>query len=86
MLRARGETDISPVTAIRAVAGKASATMKSTCYAIKATVKLPTTITTVNRIELKTSNEESLNVFGWTTAGQFMFGHKVYRINVDMTK
>ena len=53
-------------------AGKASATMKNTCYVIKATVKLPTTITTVKRIELATSNK-TLNTFGWTYPYQFMF-------------
>ena len=54
-------------------AGKASATMKNTCYVIKATVKLPTTITTVKRIELATSNNKSLNTFGWTYPDDFMF-------------
>ena len=51
-------TDISALTA-----GKVSAIMKNTCYVIKATVKLPTTITTVKRIELATSNDKSLNAF-----------------------
>ena len=54
-------------------AGKASATMKNTCYVIKATVKLPTPTTTVNRIKLGTSNKQQLNTFGWTTAEEFMF-------------
>ena len=54
-------------------AGKASATMKNTCYVIKATVKLPTLITTVKRIELATSNNKALNAFGWTYPYQFMF-------------
>ena len=53
-------------------AGKVSAIMKNTCYVIKATVKLPAPITTVNRITLGTSNEKSLNTFGWTTAEEFM--------------
>ena len=61
-------TDISALTA-----GKVSAIMKNTCYVIKATVKLPTTITTVKRIELATSNNKSLNAFGWTYPYQFMF-------------
>ena len=61
-------TDLSALTA-----GKVSATMKNTCYVIKATVKLPTTITTVKRIELATSNNKSLNTFGWTYPYQFMF-------------
>ena len=60
-------TDISALTA-----GKVSATMKNTCYVIKATVKLPATITTVKRIELATSNK-TLNTFGWTYPDQFMF-------------
>ncbi len=60
-------TDISALTA-----GKVSATMKNTCYVIKATVKLPTTITTVKRIELATSNK-TLNTFGWTYPYNFMF-------------
>ena len=60
-------TDISALTA-----GKVSATMKNTCYVIKATVKLPATITTVKRIELATSNK-TLNTFGWTYPYQFMF-------------
>ena len=53
-------------------AGKVSAIMKNTCYVIKATVKLPATITTVKRIELATSNK-ALNAFGWTYPYQFMF-------------
>ena len=61
-------TDISALTA-----GKVSAIMKNTCYVIKATVKLPTTITTVKRIELATSNNKSLNAFGWTYPYRFMF-------------
>ena len=60
-------TDISALTA-----GKVSATMKNTCYVIKATVKLPATITTVKRIELATSNK-TLNTFGWTYPFSFMF-------------
>ena len=60
-------TDISALTA-----GKVSATMKNTCYVIKATVKLPATITTVKRIELATSNK-TLNTFGWTYPYNFMF-------------
>ena len=60
-------TDISALAA-----GKVSATMKNTCYVIKATVKLPTTITTVKRIELATSNK-TLNTFGWTYPYNFMF-------------
>ena len=61
-------TDISALAA-----GKVSAIMKNTCYVIKATVKLPTTITTVKRIELATSNNKSLNAFGWTYPNIFMF-------------
>ena len=60
-------TDISALTA-----GKVSATMKNTCYVIKATVKLPATITTVKRIELATSSK-GLNTFGWTYPNTFMF-------------
>ena len=60
-------TDLSALTA-----GKVSATMKNTCYVIKATVKLPATITTVKRIELATSNK-TLNTFGWTYPYNFMF-------------
>ena len=60
-------TDISALTA-----GKVSATMKNTCYVIKATVKLPATITTVKRIELATSSN-GLNTFGWTYPNIFMF-------------
>ena len=60
-------TDISALTA-----GKVSAIMKNTCYVIKATVKLPATITTVKRIELATSNK-TLNTFGWTYPYNFMF-------------
>lgn len=61
----RGEiTELSSLTS-----SKATASLKNCCYVIKATVKVPTSITSVNYLMLKVSGELQITMTGWTVPG-----------------
>ena len=62
----KGKITDTDITALKA--GEAKVTLKNTCYIIKATVTLPSTVNKVSRIELM-SSKGILSALGWSYAG-----------------
>ena len=70
------------------VSGKASATVKSCCYVIKAKIKVPSPFKDVNYILFKTTEGTEITMSGWTNAndkfGVASYGNKYNNICIGL--